>query len=271
MKKLMTLCTACLVASMATAQGVESQNIVGYDTTALVAGKFNMLGGAFTTVGKDGFNLNADFTGVNLTAGADSGASDTIKIHNAATGGYATYYLYEYDAGEPDYPGGWYNAENDALFEDDYPNGLPAGSSFWYLAKATTTGASVTFAGQVPADASYTKGLVRSKFNMVASPYPVNLNLNDPAAVTLVGATAGADSGASDTIKIHNAATGGYATYYLYEYDAGEPDYPGGWYNAENDALFEDDYPNGLPVGKPFWYLAKAGSGTFEMIFNKTF
>ena len=267
MKKLVTAFAACALAGLGLAQ-VESVNIVGYETKALVAGDFNMIGGAFNSVGKDGYSLNRDFKGENLTAGTDLFTADTILIHDATTGGYTTYYLYEYDPTYPDYPAGWYNAITEASFDTDYPNGLPAGSSFWYLAKATTVNASVTFSGDVPMGASYTKDLVRGDFNMVANPYPVALNLNDATQVTLTGATAGPGVLSSDTILIHDATTGGYTTYYLYE---GDPDYQAGWYNAGSDELFETDYPDGLPAGTPFWYVAKAGTGDFSITFLKNF
>ena len=244
---------------------VESVNIVGYETKALVAGKFNMLGGNFNSVGKAGYSLNSDFKGANLTAGAGLATSDTILIHDAVTGGYTTYYLYE---GDGTYPAGWYNAISDELFETDYPDGLPAGTPFWYVAKSTTVSASGTFSGDVPLGASYTKALVRSKFNMVMSPYPVALNLNDAAQVALTGATAGAGLATSDTILVHDAVTGGYTTYYLYE---GDGTYPAGWYNAISDELFETDYPDGLPAGTPFWYVAQAGTGDFNITFLKPF
>jgi hypothetical protein len=244
---------------------VESVNIVGYETKALVAGKFNMLGGTFNGVGKAGYSLNRDFKGENLTAGPDSLTSDTIAIYDATTSAYTTYYLYE---GDGIYPAGWYNAGSDDLFEVDYPNGLPAGTAFWYVAKDTTVNAKGTFSGDVPMDASYTKDLVRGKFNMVASPYPVALNLNNAAQVTLTGATAGPDSLTADTIAIYNATTSAYTTYYLYE---GDGVYPAGWYNAGSDDLFEVDYPSGLPAGTPFWYVALAGTGDFSITFLKPF
>jgi hypothetical protein len=264
MKKLVTAFAACALAGLGLAQ-VESVNIVGYETKALVAGKYNMIGGNFTAIGTDGFCLNSDFTGANLTAGGGVLDSDTILIYDANTSGYTTYYLYE---GDPDYQAGWYNAGSDELFETDYPNGLPAGSAFWYRAKAETTDAKVVFSGEVPTDASYTRGLVRGKFNMVMSPYPVALDLNDAAQVTLVGATAGGGVLDSDTILIYDANTSGYTTYYLYE---GDPDYQAGWYNAGSDELFETDYPDGLPAGTPFWYRAKAGTGDFSITFLKPF
>ena len=270
MKKLVTAFAACALAGLGLAQ-VESVNIVGYETKALVAGDFNMLGGAFNGVGKAGYSLNRDFKGENLTAGTDLFTADTILIHDAATGVYTTYYLYEYDPTYPDYPAGWYNAITEAPFDTDYPDGLPAGTAFWYVAKSTTVNASVTFSGDVPMDASYTKDLVRGKFNMVASPYPVSLNLNDAEQVTLTGATAGADLFTADTIAIHDAATGGYTTYYLYAYDPTYPDYPAGWYNAITEAPFNTDYPDGLPAGTPFWYVALAGTGDFNITFHKPF
>ena len=244
---------------------VESVNIVGYDTKALVAGDFNMLGGTFNGVGKAGYSLNRDFKGENLTAGADSTTADTISIHNAATGIYTTYYLFE---GDGDYPAGWYKVGAESWFDDDYPDGLPAGTAFWYVSKATTVNAKVTFSGEVPMDASYTKNLVRGDFNMIASPYPVALDLNDATQVTLTGATAGASSATADTISIHDATTGIYTTYYLFE---GDGDYPAGWYKVGAESWFSDDYPDGLPAGTPFWYVAKAGTGDFSITFLKPF
>jgi len=264
MKKLVTAFAACALAGLVDAQ-VESVNIVGYETKALVAGKFNMLGGTFNGVGKAGYSLNRDFKGENLTAGPGSLTSDTIAIYDATTSAYTTYYLYE---GDGEYPAGWYNAGSEEWFDDDYPNGLPAGTAFWYVAKDTTVNAKGTFSGDVPMDASYTKDLVRGKFNMVASPYPVALKLNDAAQVTLTGATAGPGSLSADTIAIYNATTSAYTTYYLYE---GDGVYPAGWYNAGSEDLFEDDYPNGLPAGTPFWYVAQAGTGDFSITFLKNF
>ena len=49
MKKLLTVCAACLVAGMVSAQ-VESANIVGYQTFGMVQG-FNPVSCTFLTVG----------------------------------------------------------------------------------------------------------------------------------------------------------------------------------------------------------------------------
>ena len=51
---------------------------------------------------------------------------DIIQIWKKDEGGVNEYYCYPDD-------GLWYNTETDNLITDDYENGIPAGSAFWYL------------------------------------------------------------------------------------------------------------------------------------------
>ena len=123
------------------ADGIVSSDIVGYATGSLTKGNYNTMTVQFNSIGKSGFSLN-DITLTGLTAGDSSDDGDLAMFWNPETSGYENYYLY---AGDSTYPKGWYNVTTDESFDDDYPNGMPVGSAFWYFARGTGTG-TVTFA-----------------------------------------------------------------------------------------------------------------------------
>ena len=95
---------------------------------------------------------------------------------------------------------------------------------------------------------------------MVASAYPTALKLN---SVVATGLTPGESSDDADQIMFWNPETSGYQMYYLYS----GPDAEDGWYNAETDESFDDDYPTGKPAGSAFWYYAR-GTGTGSVTFT---
>ncbi len=265
MKKLLTVCAACMVAGMASAQ-VESQNIVGYMSPDMVGSTFNMYSVPFDEVGGGGISLN-DLTG-DFVGGATVSTSDTIKIWDATAGGYATYYLYD-KAGTPASYYGWWNVSGGDSFDVDYPTGLPAGSTFWLKSTSLLDGA-VTVAGEVGTNAVTDVVITGGTFSMVANPYPVAFSLNSTADCDWLGdgATGGATVSTSDTIKIWDATAGGYVTYYLYN-KAGTPASYTGWWNVSGGDSFDTDYPTGLPAGTAFWYKS-IGAG-FNASFKKTF
>lgn len=253
MKKLM-----CAVAALSTGiclADITSANIVGYNTAELTKGKYNTMTVQFGNVGTGTFSLN-DIKTDNMTAAEISEEADAIQFWNPATSGYESYYLYS----GPDADDGWYNAETDASFDDDYPTGKPAGTAFWYIARGTGTGTGVT-SGEVESVNDVTITLTKGNYNLVASAYPTTLDLN---AMVCTGLTAGEGSDDADLIQFWVPATSGYEMYYLY---AG-PDADDGWYNAETDAAFADDYPAGKPAGTAFWYIAR-GTGTGTITFTK--
>ena len=75
--------------------------------------------------GGDLDTANLKFTGVLKTDNAGA-YGDIIQIWKKDEGGANEYYCYPDD-------GLWYNCDGDALLADDYPDGIPAGSAFWYL------------------------------------------------------------------------------------------------------------------------------------------
>ena len=98
-----------------------------------------MVAGTFNGVDGSGFQLNRDLVVANVTGSDYSGAADQILFWNAADSSYTYYYYYD-DGSEA----GWSNVVGDEYFEDENPDGLPAGTPFWYLAK-DGTGKAVTF------------------------------------------------------------------------------------------------------------------------------
>ena len=154
------------------------------------------------------------------------------------------------------------------MFEDDYPNGLPAGSAFWYKSAAGATKNGVlTVSGQVFNGASVDFEILPGKFNMVANAYPVALKLNDSAQVDWKNSHGTDNAATADLIQIWDATTGSYDNWYYYD---NNDEWTGWWDEITATKMFEDVYPTGLPVGKPFWYKAAAtGGSAFDITFKK--
>ncbi len=250
MKKLMTVCAACMVAGMAAAQ-VESQNIVGYNTLDAVPG-YNQFTAAFKGVATtDGFNIN-DISGDTVT-GTSLSAADVIQIWDTSgvTPGYNVYFNYLY-AGYEQYAG-WMTT-GATYFDTDYPNGLPAGTAFWYLSRNAAPGA-LTVAGEVVSDPTTTLTIVPG-YNMIANPYPAGLDLD---AVVWPAGSKGTSLSTADVVQIWDTtgATPGYNVYFNYLY-VGYEQYAG-WMTT-GASYFADDYPDGVPVGQGFWYLSRGAS-----------
>ena len=251
------------------AAGVTSDNIVGYNAMPIVADGYNMFSVPFEGVGDNtGWKLNECLSGVNLTGAESDADADWVMLWNPVTSIYENYFYYVEPTHE--YDGWWDVATGNMMFEDNYPNGLPAGSSFWYLAKAATTGATATFAGQVPAAETVAQTVNRGSYNLFACPYPINLKLNDATQVSWGDAIGAEVDAEADWIMLWNPTTSVYENYFYYVEPTHE--YDGWWDVATGNMMFEDNYPNGLEVGQPFWYLAKGTAGeTFTVTFKKTY
>ena len=262
MKKLMFAAVAAAGLGLF-ADGIESANVVGYTTDTIKATKFNMVSVPFEGTDGDGFKINNCLSGVNLVGTDDAATADQIQIWDAATGAYDNWFYY--DVGD-EYTGWWDVISGASLFEEVYTDGLPSGSAFWYKsAAAAAADGTMQVSGQVCDSADVTIEVLKGKFNMIATPYPVNLKLNDSTQVTWTNATGTDDAATSDQIQIWDAATGAYDNWFYY--DVGD-EYTGWWDVISGASLFEEVYTTGLPIGKPFWYKA-VGSGTFDLTFTK--
>ena len=238
---------------------VYSQNIVGYKTADLAAGNFNMYAVPFTGVGGGGFQLNSSaFSGDSFGAGG-LGAADWVMLWVPAIFDYEVYYKYDED-------GLWYAVKGDNLFEENYPDGLPVGTAFWYQSRGTSDG-NITIAGEVPTASTLSATVTCRNFNTLAYPYPVNFFLNDNTQVDWSDAYGAGGLGAADWVMLWVPAIFDYEVYYKYDED-------GLWYAVKGDNLFEVNYPDGLPVGTAFWYQSREPDTlktSFEVIFKKSY
>ena len=275
MKKTM-MAVAALGATVAFADGIVSSEVVGYTSKDLTkgTGKLSMVAGTFNGVGTDGFQMNGNMTIAGIKGGT-AGAidSDTLLMWDptkaGGAGGYTTFYYY--DDGEE---AGWCDPATDDYVEKSaaYADGFPAGSAFWFKA-IDGADKDITFSGAVEGADYIEPALSDGKqLSMIASAYPVALQLNDTACVKftgLVGGTAGAID--SDTLLLWDptkaGGAGGYTTFYYYD-DGSEA----GWCDPATDDYVENSaaYASGFPAGTAFWFKPYTATGR-TIRFNKTF
>ena len=67
-----------------------------------------------------------------------AGSADQILIWDASKQNYEKYYFYGYPGYESQLKPEWKSIVGNRSFSADYPNGLPAGTGFWYYAFAAT-------------------------------------------------------------------------------------------------------------------------------------
>ena len=68
----------------------------------------------------------------------NSATSDIMMIWDATKQDYVQYYFYGYPGYEAQLPPEWKSVVGNRSFSADYPNGLPAGTGFWYYAYQAT-------------------------------------------------------------------------------------------------------------------------------------
>lgn len=195
----------------------------------------------FNTVGGDAIDLN-DMTFPGITGTDSESTCDLIQVWNPATSGYTIYWYY-YEDGAVDI--GWYGTL-------DEETTLPAGTAFWYKAKAGD-GKQMTQSGAVESDADVTFNLTSGKYNMCINPYPTAIDLNDADTVEFKNVTGTDSESTCDLIQVWNPATSGYTIFWNYYEDGVDAD-QFGWYGTLDEETT-------LPAGTAFWYKAKVGSG----------
>ena len=235
MKKLMIL-AAALTCGAVMADGVSSDNIVGYVTYTTQADKMDIYGAPFVNVGGNDISIQ----NVQLGAGADASGQDMLMVFDPNTLTYkiffwmpTTYsadYMTTYGAGWAD--AGW--VRQDAT--------INPGQGFWLQTKAAVT---VTVPGQVMAGDQNTTTTVGGKMDIYTGIYPMGMSIQDCKI------TSGADAAGQDMLMVFDPATVSYTIYfwmgttysadYLTTYSAGWAD--AGW--VRQDVT--------LNVGQGFW------------------
>ena len=262
MKKLM-FAAAAVAAGVAVAD-VTSANIVGYNTcsemqTSATEQKLNMMAIPFSAVDGKGISLN-DLVFSNPKASSRATQADQILlwVYSDKSQKYEYEYWYRKSTG-------WFAVSGGADFDVAYPNGLPAGTTFWYNAYKKTGAETLTTSGAVCEDQQVVRNVLRDSLNFVSFPYPVALKLNDKTQADWGTAVASSRATQADQIMlwVYNAQTDKYEYEYYYLKSSG-------WTAVSGGNAFEINHPNGVTVGTGFWYKAykKSGSTDFDITFK---
>ena len=162
MKKLMTAFAVCMVAGLVSATtGVESQNIVGYQTLDLNVGAFTHVSPTFITVGGAAQVTLSQLNG-------DMAETDSIQFIDPVS---ATAHEYFYLVAGSLSPAttGWYQDDFTTPADDVV---IDAGTSVYYSSQG---GTKVTFAGEVNKNAVVVD--TGAGFTPVGNPFPVDTTL----------------------------------------------------------------------------------------------
>jgi hypothetical protein len=242
MKKLSTAFAACMLAGFVSAQ-VESQNIVGYTTSAINSATWYQIAPTFIPVG----GTETSGTAINDIFTTGFVAGDKLYVWNQGSQSYDNYtwMAAPYDENFDTAPAGWAD-----LGEMRTVATLKIGQSV-FLRKISAGATSVVFSGEVKAALVTT--VPSATWVQVSLPYPTDIALND--AITWTGFTAG------DKVYVWNTGSQSYANYtwMLAPYDENFDTAPAGWAD-----LGEMRTTTLIPLGSTmFIYKVSAGAGTF--------
>ena len=229
------------------AEGVESSNVVGYQTSGLLNNDYTMLGMQF--VATDGSavklkDLQGDFFG-----GPSQADADNILIW--LEDGYHFYYYGVWnDPNNPEWDNLWYD-------DTDYDASevtIDAGRACWYLRK-TDGDANITVSGAIKTT-PVTATILANDYTMFANPYPVDIKLKDLSIINPFGGPAQADA---DNILIW--LDDGYHFYYYGVWNnPNNPDWDNLWYD-DTDC---DASEVAIPAGRACWYLRRSDATTMS-------
>ncbi len=243
-KSLMILASVALGASMASAQNVESKNIVGFGQAEVNPG-FWLVGCNFQTMaGGDITAIQDLFPAEELYADPDGDPdlSDQVMVFDGS--GYDLYFYCNFEnVGDPQ----WYESN----FSDLATKTFARGDGFWFKRAAGSTATTLTVNGQVPTNASVTHVSLPIGFFVMANAYPNGTLLND-LEITAYADPDG-DPDVSDQIMLFDGS--GYDLYFYCNFEnPGDPQ----WYQSN----FTDLAEIGLPVGGAAWYKRSAAAGS---------
>jgi len=210
MKKLMTALAICALAGMASAGDVVSENVVGYNTLTFKQG-FNLIGIQFEAVAVGGaLDIQKIFSGVTLN-GIDDEANygDFMQVWDNASGSFvAIYYWGDNETLELD--PAWYDVDFNLATHAFKP-----GDAFWVYTSVGGSAAGAIAAGQVVKTNTVIN--VKTGFNLLSNPYPIDFVINGTPGVTVNGLV-GVDDEANygDFMQVWDNATGSFVAIYYW-------------------------------------------------------
>ena len=239
--------------------GLESANIVGYNSTAIAGGKLSCISLQFADVGGSGDEAAIEkLASSGLTAGIyDTMSTDApcIMIYNGV--GYDTYYFISdaYDS-EGNVVTAWADSNGDAINVTK-----TLGTGFWLNVPAETcTTGSLTQSGEV-SDAATSTIDIAAGLTLAGNPYPTAMNMSKIATSGLIAGIYDTMSTDAPCIMVYNGV--GYDTYYYIEdaYDA-EGNSVTAWADSNGDAVTGEI----AEAGEAFWARSStAGTLTFSL------
>jgi len=270
MKKLMFAGIAALCATVAVADGIESANVVGYQSITIDK-QYTILGCNFKNADNSVYAISNFIPYVSgmVTAKAATGA-DQIQVRQPDTT-YKIYFMcngyYGKGAGTyyPNLDQQWVSASTPGSVTTDT---ISNGTGFWFIRPtASFEPITLTVAGGVETLDVSTKTL-EQQYNIIANPYPVDLPVtNIPYASGMV--TAKAATGA-DQIQVRQPDTT-YKIYFMcngyYGKGAGTyyPNLDQQWVAAAAPGSVTTDT---IPAGAGFWYIKGNASADVTLTFN---
>ena len=244
MKKLMTIAAAALCASVF-ADGIQSANVVGYQTTSLLPNNYTMFGIQFQ--GTDGGSIK--FKDLSGNFQGDETMYDADNILVWLDGSYHNYYYGVWnDPENPDWDNRWY----DSLDTDASDVEIDAGTACWYLRRGDGD-VTLTVSGQVKTTPTTTT-ILANNYTMFSNPYPTAIKFSQLSVANPYG-----DETMYDADNILVWLEDGYHNYYYGVWnDPENPDWDNRWY----DSLDTDASDVVIPAGAACWYYRRTNTAT---------
>ena len=164
MKKLIALAAA---ATCGAALAVESANIVGYATKEIAANTWYMIGCGFQKTSGENFSIQEFASGMPETDDTQEAAS--IQVWDGTKLVPYYYIAYDWDIND-NVLFGWVDGNLDLADFD-----TPAGFACWMKSPTAFT---LTVSGQIVGTDSTTINLAANAWQLVANPYPMDVDLN---------------------------------------------------------------------------------------------
>ncbi len=257
MKKLM-LAAAALAACTAMADGIESENIVGYNTVTIYPG-WNMFSVNFKDpANENGIAIQDLFPGDAMAAkGAKTGGgasnADSIQVYDSTMSDYSDIYVLFYTSKGGNTSRNYKWVAGTAITEARFKNG----QAFWYRSRASEA-FDVAISGEVELTAEKEITILPG-WNMIASPFAANFNPNAlgtaywEALAKSGGAKAGGGASNADSIQVYDSAVGDYSDIYVLFYTSkgGNTSRNYKWVNGTTVPADSADF---IVPGKGSWY-----------------
>ena len=248
MKKLMIAASAALCAAVSFGVGIESANIVGYQTTSSpAAGKYVALAVQFENIGETIQIPIADLLTVADAKGANAIAAtaDQIWLWDTTAGDWVKYF-YRVNRGTVV---GWCKSGAQAVTTDT----IGAGVTFFFYRGNSGSVTTITTRGQIkPFEATPTYSIEPAKYTFMAYPWPVALPIDGLQKYCSNAKGANAIAATADQVWLWDTTAGDWVKYF-YRVNRGTVI---GWCKSGEQTATTDTIPAGEGF---FFYHGNAG------------